>query len=78
MQQLFMVNCKANIYLPMLIFVVGHKFKTISQDKCGVPKRCCCFTWVGSILTCKIKTRLNRLLRDKNFTYKFYSIGPWA
>ncbi len=58
--------------------------KARSPPLSGVPERC--ITWVGSGLTCKHYTRLERLARHKHSSLlrklvnyarkKFYSIGP--
>jgi hypothetical protein len=58
----------ANIY-------ACNKFTaTRSLPKIGAPEMYC-FTWLGSGLTCKIKTRPDRLPRDTQFSLQD-NIGP--
>ncbi len=49
-------------------------------SKRGAPARC--FTWVGSCLTCKHKTRLEKLARNKRSSLFWkvitYNIGHWG
>ncbi len=69
-------------FQPSLMFIVNSRGLSYS----GAPERC--FTWVGSGLTCKHVTRLERLARDKHSRLlrkyvnyvrkKFYSTGPGA
>ncbi len=57
-----------------------------SLTQSGTPERC--FTWVGSSLTHKHQTMLEKLARDKHSsllrkfvklrTKNFYNIGPWC
>ncbi len=82
-----------NLRIFVVIFATGKPFqfslmfmgKARGLPQGRVPERC--FTWVGSGLTRKFQTRLERLARDKNSSLlqksvnygckKFYRIGPW-
>jgi hypothetical protein len=73
------------------VFVPGKPFQATQVGEarsipyCEAPERCC--PWVGSGLTHKHQTRLERLARDNhsklvqkfvNYGHKkFYRIGPW-
>jgi len=69
-------------FQPNLMFVG----KATGPHLSGAPERC--FTWVGSGLTRKHYTRLERLVREKHSSFlqksvnyaskKFYRIGPWS
>jgi hypothetical protein len=67
-------------FQPILMFVA----KVWSLPSSGAPE--ICLTQVGSSLTCNHQTKLERLARDKHFSFlqksvnygrkKFYSRGP--